>query len=226
MVRVLRGTSLRSLTIIAIKRPLVKRLHRAKKLATVWVTSMSVTASLEALKRVSCIWYPVQFQRDENFRALLNSGSKINIMTLSSAIRLGLRPILTNVGTQKIDDSALETHGITSASFSLQNSQENVQFFEKTFLLADTSINVVLEMLFLALKNTNVEFTELEKLTWRSYITVKALSTTSLVKLIDKREFGKMTLDENPLTFVVYVAVLKVEASIYLSQTAQIATLQ
>lgn len=147
-------------------------------------------------------------------------------MTPAFAIKLGLRPRPTNVGPQKIEGSTLETHGMTSASFSLQNSQVKIPFFEKTFLLANTSIKIVLEMLFLALNNTNVQFTKLEKLTWRFYTTAKALPTTSLVKLIDKRKFAKVVLDENSKTLVVYVVILRAEASIALLQTAQIAVLQ
>lgn len=54
---------------------------------------------------------------------------------------------------------------MTSASFWLQDSLEKVRFFEKTFLLANTSMKVVIEKLFLALSNANIEFIELEKLT-------------------------------------------------------------
>lgn len=52
-----------------------------------------------------------------------------------------------------------------SASFLLQNSQKMIWFFEKTFLLANININIVLGMLFLAFSNTDIEFTELKKLT-------------------------------------------------------------
>ena len=81
------------------------------------------------------------------------------------------------------------------------------------FLLADTTIEIVLKMLFLALSNADVEFTELGKFTWRSYITVRI---TSWIKLIDKKEFAKTALNENSETFMVYVAVPKVEPLIHL----------
>lgn len=68
---------------------------------------------------------------------------------------------------------------MTSARFSLQNSQRKVRFFEEIFLLTNTSLEVVLEKYFLALSNINVEFIELRKLTWRSYIVAKDLPTTS-----------------------------------------------
>ena len=77
---------------------------------------------------------------------------------------------------------------------------------EETFLLADTSMEIVLGMPFLALGNTDVEFTGLEKLTWRSYTAAEALSTTNWVEFIDKKEFAKTALDKNSETFVIYVA--------------------
>ncbi len=77
------------------------------------------------------------------------------------------------------------------------------------FLLADTSMEVVLGMLFLSLSNTDVKFAELEKLIWRSYIVAEALPITSRVELIDKKEFAKAALDENSETFVVHVAAIE-----------------
>ncbi len=47
-----------------------------------------------------------------------------------------------------------------------------------------------------------------------SYTTVEALSTTSWVKLIDKREFAKAALDGNSETFVMHIVSLKVPTAI------------
>ncbi len=71
-------------------------------------------------------------------------------------VKLGLTTWKTNVRAQKIDSSPLETHGMTLARFSLQDSLEKVRFFEETFSLTDTSIKVVLGMLFLTLSNANL----------------------------------------------------------------------
>ena len=110
---------------------------------------------------------------------LLDSRSKLNAMTPVYAAKLGLRPWPTNVDAQKIDDLALTTHGMASASFSLQDSQGKVWFFKKTFLLANISMQIVLAIFFLALSNVNIEFTELEKLIWRFYIAAETLPITS-----------------------------------------------
>ncbi len=155
-----------------------------------------MTASSEALKRIPCIWYPVQFQRNQNVKALIDSGSEVNAMTPAYAAELGLTTRKTSVGAQKIDASLLKTYSMASASFLLQDSLGRVQFFKETFLLADTSMEVVLGMPFLSLSNADVKFAELGKLTWRTYTAAEALLTTSRVKLIDKREFARATQDK------------------------------
>ena len=107
----------------------------------------------------------VQFQEGQLIRALIDSGSEVNAITPAYATKLGLTPQTTSVGAQKIDGLSLQTYGMVSVRFSLQNSRERVRFFEETFLLANTSIEVILGMPFLSLSNADVEFAGLEKLT-------------------------------------------------------------
>ncbi len=76
-------------------------------------------------------------------------------MTPAYVAELGFTTPKTSIGAQKIDGLLLETYDMTSASFLLQDSLKRVRFFEETFLLADTSMDVVLGMLFLALSNVN-----------------------------------------------------------------------
>ncbi len=200
-------------------------MYRAKKLAVVLITFILVTASLEvdasaqalkALQRVPCIWYPVWFHEGKLIRPLIDSGSEINAITPAYAAELGFTARKTSIRAQKIDSSPLETHGIVSARFSLQNSLGKVWFCEETFLLADTSMEVVLRMLFLSLSNANVKFAELEKFTWRSYILAGALPITSWVELINKREFAKTVLDKNSETFVIYVSALELLTAMWI----------
>ncbi len=86
-------------------------------------------------------------------------------MTPTYIAKLGLINRKTSIEAQKIDGSPLETYSMVTASFLLQDSLKRVRFFEETFLLTDTSIEVVLIMPFLSFSNTDVEFAELEKLT-------------------------------------------------------------
>lgn len=89
--------------------------------------------------------------------------------------------------------------------------------------MTNTSIEMVLGILFLLFSNTKFQF-GVEKPIWRFYITVKALPITSQIKLINKREFGKVTLPRNFETFVIYVTVQEVWTmmSIYLFRIFQI----
>ncbi len=114
---------------------------------------------------------------------------------------------------------------MVSARFLLQDSLRGVQFFEETFLLADTCIELVLRIFFLALRNADVQFGA-KKLTWRSYTPAKALPTTSWMELIDKRKVAKAAMDRNSETFVVHMSALDiVKLLIKLFRAAQIVAL-
>ena len=127
---------------------------------SVLATSVPVTdGGEEVVVRVPCIYYPVRFQ-EEQVRALLNSGSKVNAMSLSYAKRLGLKTRKTNIGAQKIDGSALETFGIVIADFQVEDKGGRPRFFQETFLLANTKFKVVLGMPFLEISNADVVFGE------------------------------------------------------------------
>ena len=118
------------------------------------------------LDRVPCICYPVQFRKNKgrDVLDLLDSKSEVNAMISAYAAHLGLKVRVTNVGTQKIDGSSLTTYGIVIAAFQVVNKLGRSWFFQETFLLADISMEVVLEMPFLTLSNADVQFVE-KKLT-------------------------------------------------------------
>lgn len=69
-------------------------------------------------------------------------------MSPTFAVILNFASRLINLGAQKIDGSLLEIYGMASTKFLLYNSLRKVQFFKETFLLANTSMKVVLEMFF------------------------------------------------------------------------------
>ena len=128
------------------------------------------------------------------------------------ALKLGLVIRKIDVGVQKIDGFALTTYGMVIAGFLLQDKLGRVWFFEETFLLADTSMEVVLGMPFLSLSNVDIRFVERE-ITWRRYTTAKALLTTQRMKLINKKEFAAAALDADSETFVVHVTALDIEGT-------------
>ena len=101
--------------------PLCKQLLRtSKNLASVSATSAPVTEVSKkgdiALDRMPCIYYSIWFKKNK-VQALINSGSKVNVITLVYASKLGFRVRQTDVGAQKIDSSTLETFGMVLASF-------------------------------------------------------------------------------------------------------------
>ena len=132
-----------------------------KKLVSVLATSTSLTGgSKEALERVPYIHYPVQFKDTDKalVQALIDSGSEINAIHPSFVKQLDFPIRPTDVGAQKIDGTMLDTHEIVVAAFSVKDKANRVRFFEKTFLVANVSPEVVFGMLFLTLSGTDVDF--------------------------------------------------------------------
>lgn len=93
------------------------------------------------------------------------------------------------------------------ASFQLENKFEKTRFFQETSLLVDTNVKMILGMLFLTLNNVDIQFAQ-TKITWRSYTAIKALSTIKQVKLIDKKKFAKVALNEIIKAFMIYMTSL------------------
>ena len=133
----------------------------AKKLVSILTTSTLVTgAREEALERVPCIHYPVQFKDTDKalVQALIDSRSEVNAIHLTFAKQLGLPIQSIDIGAQKIDGTTLDTNGMVVAAFSVVDKANRVRFFEETFLVANVSPEVVLGMPFLTLSNADVDF--------------------------------------------------------------------
>ena len=146
-------------------------------------------------------------------------------MTPVFGANLGLSIFSTDIGAQKIDSSALKTYKMAIAGSSIQDKLGRARVFEETFLLADTSMEVVLEIPFLALRNADILFPT-KSFIWRSYSVFELLSTARWVKLIDKHKFSRAALDEKSETFIIHVAAMKVlDLVIHHSWTPLLATL-
>ena len=72
------------------------------------------------------------------------------------------------------------------AVFQVKDKLGRAWFFSKSSLLAETSMEVILEMPFLTFSNANIQFAKKE-LTRRSYIAAEALPNIKWVELIDKK---------------------------------------
>lgn len=137
---------------------------------------------------------------------------------------IGLFMQKTNVYAQKIDSSLLRIYRMVIVAFFVYNKLEKVWFFEKSFLLANTNIKVILRMPFLLPSNANIDF-ETRDFTWKKYSAIKVLLITRRVQLIGQQKFVKVAINENLKTFVVYIAGLKVAMFIDLFKASQIAKL-
>ena len=70
--------------------------------------------------------------------------------------QLGLKIWTTNIIAQKINNNTLDTYKMVVSNFSISNKDEKERFFEENFLLTDILSDIVLEMLFLAMSNIDV----------------------------------------------------------------------
>ena len=117
------------------------------------------------LDQISYIHYPIKFQKDKaTIQALINFGSKVNAMSPAYAKQLGLRTWKSDVKAQKIDRSSLDTFEMVIIGFQVIDKLGRVRFFQKIFLLVDTTMEVVLKIPFLTFNNANIQFAE-KKLT-------------------------------------------------------------
>ena len=138
---------------------------------------------------------------------MIDSGSEVNAIYLIFAKQLGLLIRPTDVEAQKIDGTMLDTYGMVIAAFSVEDKANQGRFFEKTFLVANVSPEVVLGMPFLTLSGANVDFSGRD-LRWRTYTTEEVLPTTKRVELVGKKEFAAAALDLEYETYVVHVTSL------------------
>ncbi len=79
-------------------------------------------------------------------------------MALAYSAKLGLKVRPNDVGAQKIDGSIFETFGMVLANFQAEDKLGRARFFQKTFLVANTSVEVVLGMPFFNFSNADVVF--------------------------------------------------------------------
>lgn len=153
-------------------------------------------------------------------RAFIDSSNEFNIMTLVLVAKLGFSILLRDISMQKIDSTALKTYSMVIAKFLIKDNIAKIRLFEETFLLANTSTEIGVEMPFPTLCNTKFELNK-ANLTWKAYIRADNLSITSRVKFIDKHKFVNTTLDKNTKTFFIHVAVFEPSRSAMLVYSSQ-----
>lgn len=89
---------------------------------------------------------------------LFDLGSKVNAIHLTFAKELELHIRLSNIRTKKIDSIMLDTYEMVVTVLSMTDKINQVKFFEKNFLVANVSLEIVFKMLFLTLSGANIDF--------------------------------------------------------------------
>ena len=143
------------------------------------------------------------------------------------ATKLGFYARKINVGVYKINGFDLDIFEIVIVEHLVKNKLEKVWFFQKAFLLANISLEIVLRIHFLSLSKANIRFTE-QKLVLRIYIAAETLSMIKRVKIINKWEFAVAALNADDKTFMVHVVALAKWTTmlIYSSYQVQVALLK
>ena len=83
-------------------------------------------------------------------------------MTAAYTKHLSLQTHKTDIKAWKIDGSSLDTFGLVITGFQVIDKLGKARFFQETFLLADTIMQVVLGLPFLTLSNADIQFAEKE----------------------------------------------------------------
>lgn len=121
----------------------------------------SLDSSILPLKYMPFIHYLFCFKKDyHNIKILMNSGSEINAIIPAYTKKLGFQTWKTNLRAQKTDGFSLTLYGIVIVRIQVSNKLSKAHFFQKTFLLFNTSINIMLRMFFLTFSNAKVLFVD------------------------------------------------------------------
>ena len=113
--------------------------------------------TLQPLKKVSCIYHPLRFQKDLcKTKALINLGREVNNITPADTAKLGFKIRKTDIETQKIDGSIFDTFEMVLADFQVEDKLGKTRFFQETFLVANTTLELIFGIPFLILNNADV----------------------------------------------------------------------
>ena len=87
---------------------------------------------------------------------MIDLGSEVNVMTLAYIAKLGLKVQKTDSRVQKVYGSTLDTFGIVLADFQVEDKLGRAGFFQETFLVANTTLEMILRIPFLTFHNIDV----------------------------------------------------------------------
>ena len=120
------------------------------------VTKVSVIQELETVKSIT--WNIKLNPGNEEVPALLDSGSKANLISPAYIVQLPIKIIDTSWGLVNINKQQISTQGMVISGFEITNSRDRTHYLEKTFVIANILQPVVLGILFRKLGDLNVRW--------------------------------------------------------------------
>ena len=81
--------------------------------------------------------------KSKTFSALAGSDAEINIINRTTAKRMGLPLLNTNIGLSAIYGEAVKIYGMHYIEFQQEDNQGHVRYFQDTFLAADISTRMI-----------------------------------------------------------------------------------
>ena len=112
---------------------------------------------IRILKYIFYIQSLVKLQKDKKtIRVFINFGSEVKAISLVYIVKLDFRVYSIAVGVEKTDSFFFKIFDIVITSFQVFDKFSKIKFFKKMFLLANSNIKVVLEILFLIFSNANI----------------------------------------------------------------------
>lgn len=96
----------------------------------------------------------------------------------------------------------------------MKNKEKRSHFFEKTFILAEINMDIILNISFLILSNVKIDFVDCY-IYWKSYTIVKVLLITRQIELIGNKKFVVVVLNLEDKAFVVHIASISLDWDVY-----------
>ena len=87
---------------------------------------------------------------------------KVNMITPAYTKQLGFWAWKTDVRAYKIDCSSLKIYEMAIAAFQVMAKLDRAWLLQKTFLLANITMEIVLKILFFSFSNANIQYAEKE----------------------------------------------------------------
>ena len=178
---------------------------------------------MKSLSKRRCIQLEVE-AKGKVLKALLDSGSEINLISRAMVKQLGLPPSLINEKACGIANTKLETFGVHFLTVAVTDKNGNQRFFEESFLEVSINEDLIFGMPWLELATPNVD--------WRNHTIEWSLDSVSMMPTARRLEIidGELMVDDllagDSAAYVLHVRIHKEDAedlrSVHKSRRARI----